>query len=350
MIPNSTTDYPDVSRNTASYLWKWHGAEVIFLCLMLVLAILGNILVIYIYHFRWRRSNFSLFIEVLAALDLTNASITIPLFLVITLNDQNQRFTVVCQTSSFVAMTTVMASAVVLVVIAFDRNRNICNPLKKKISVDSARKFCLLGLSVGIAVAIPSIFVNGRRELMFEDNGVRVNITQCYFREEMDWTALFWFFMTILSVVFIAVMITLAFLYISIYRALKIHTARRPSTTICEKKNKMFRSHKTSAKIFFAVTVAFFCSYFPYFIAVIVFLFDGQMNVLSPGVKAVADIAKLSPLMSNAVNPLIYSVSSKRFRKEVFDVFRCAGFKQTPSERGRTVVQGTASSTADADS
>ncbi|XP_067651126.1 neuropeptide S receptor-like [Haliotis asinina] len=347
MLPNATTDH--VAINSASYIWKWHGAEVIFLCLMLVFAILGNMLVIYIYHFRWRRSNFSLFIEVLAVLDLTNASITIPLFLVITLNDRHPKFAALCQTSSFVAITTVIASAVVLVVIAFDRNRNICNPLKKKISVKAARIYCFLAVCLGIVVSIPGIFVNGRRELMFEDNGMRINITQCYFTEEFDGTALFWVFMSILSMVFLAVMVILAVLYVSIYRALKIHTARRPSTTICEKKNRMFRSHKTSAKIFFAVTVAFFCSYFPYFIAVIVFLFDGQLNVLSPGVKAVADIAKLSPLMSNAVNPLIYSVSSKRFRKEVFDVFRCRAFKQTRSERDRTMVQGTASSTADAD-
>ncbi|XP_067651499.1 olfactory receptor 51E2-like [Haliotis asinina] len=327
---------------SSEYMFERHGAEIIFLLSMFFFAIFGNIMVIYIYHFRWRRSNFSLFIEVLAFLDLINASITIPLFLVITFDESRDDFAQLCQGGSFVAITTAMGSGVILVIIAFDRNRKICEPLKREISLSLTRKSCLFAVCVGIVLAIPSIFIYGEKDLPSEVNGVKLNITQCYFTESSG--PLFWSFMSILGFVFTGVMLALAVLYLSMYRALRVHLARReslgssrrPSTTSC-KPNSM-RSQKTSAKIFFAVTVAFFSSYFPFFIAVTVFLFGYHGSDLSPAVKAVADIAKLSPLMSNVINPIIYSVSSRRFRKELVDVFRCAALKRTPSQRARQKV------------
>ncbi|XP_046577925.1 rhodopsin, GQ-coupled-like [Haliotis rubra] len=346
---NENPDYSISSMNTtpqtvgsSEYMFERHGAEIIFLLSMFFFAIFGNILVIYIYHFRWRRSNFSLFIEVLAFLDLINASITIPLFLVITFDESRGDFAQLCQGASFVAIMTAMGSGVILVIIAFDRNRKICKPLKREISLSLTRRCCLFAIFLGILLAMPSIFIYGEKDMPFEVNGVRLNITQCYFTKSSG--PLFWSFMSLLGFVFTVVMFALGVLYVSMYRALRVHLARReslgssrrPSTTSC-KPNTM-RSQKTSAKIFFAVTVAFFSSYFPFFIAVTVFLFGYHGSDLSPGVKAVADIAKLSPLMSNAINPIIYSVSSQRFRKELVDVFRCAALKRTPSQRARQMV------------
>ncbi|XP_071086773.1 olfactory receptor 51E2-like [Haliotis cracherodii] len=338
MSPNTTP----CTAGTPEYMFEKHGAEILFLLFMFFLAIFGNSLVIYIYHFRWRRSNFSLFIEVLACLDLINASITIPLFLVITFDESRDDFPQLCQGASFVAIMTAMASGIILVVIAFDRNRKICKPLKREISLSLTRRLCLMAIVIGTLISTPCVFVYGRKDIIFEVNGVAMNITQCYFTKSSG--PLFWSFMSTLGLVFLGVMSTLAMLYVSMYRALRVHlarreslgSARRPSTT--SSKPSTMRSQKTSAKIFFAVTVAFFSSYFPYFIAVTVFLIDSNGYTLSPAIKAIADVAKLSPLMSNAINPFIYSVSSRRFRKELIDVFRCAALKRTPSQRERQMV------------
>ncbi|GFR74972.1 neuropeptide Y [Elysia marginata] len=54
--PNLTT-----SEFPTGDLWTWHGAELIFIPLMMVVGVIGNLLVYYIYHFRWRTNTVTLY-------------------------------------------------------------------------------------------------------------------------------------------------------------------------------------------------------------------------------------------------------------------------------------------------
>ena len=54
----------EAGPETKPDLFEWHGAELIFIPLMMATGILGNSLVLYITHFRWKNSIFSFFIKV----------------------------------------------------------------------------------------------------------------------------------------------------------------------------------------------------------------------------------------------------------------------------------------------
>ena len=75
--------------------------------------------------------------------------------------------------------------------------------------------------------------------------------------------------------------------------------------------------------VFIAVTVVFFLTYSPYLLTVVLLIADrtieSRMNHVT---KALFDLAKLFPLLSNVSNPIIYSFTSDNFRSECRKIFK----------------------------
>ena len=324
-LPNMSEHFQ--ADDVTQYLLRWHGAEMLFLVLVLVLSVVGNTMVIYIYHFRWKRSNFSLFIEVLALLDLINGSTTVPLFLTLTVNDKIHNFHSICQGASYMAMATGVSSGICLLTIAFDRNRKICKPLMHEIPLRLTKRLCLGAVLGGSLIAIPSVFLYGKKAVRVDDGGETITVTECFFTDKSMRSPLLYVFTAVLGLIFTVVMVCLSVLYVSIWKALRIHLqhreslgSRRPSVS---SRHQVFRSQRSSARLFFFVTVAFFSSYFPYFVVMSAMMVS-DMPAMSATVKSLTDIAKFSPLLSNIINPIIYSATSTRFRKEcIAMLFQC---------------------------
>ncbi|GFO31927.1 neuropeptide y [Plakobranchus ocellatus] len=63
--PASQEDTPEPNDTSDGFpqgdLFTWHGTELIFIPLMMLLGIAGNLLVYYIYHFRWRSNTVTLY-------------------------------------------------------------------------------------------------------------------------------------------------------------------------------------------------------------------------------------------------------------------------------------------------
>ena len=96
---------------------------------------------------------------------------------------------------------------------------------------------------------------------------------------------------------------------------------RRPSvlpsneTVQRQKQSKLMMK---SAYVFFVVTGVFFMTYTPYFVTLILAFVDSSVEgSMDPWQKALYDIAKFFPIMSNVANPFIYSFTSDSFLQEV---------------------------------
>ena len=340
---NTTADVQDESF--VPNLFKWNGAEMVFLLILFISGVVGNILVIYVYHLKWRRSNFTLFIEVLAAIDLTNCLVSLTLFFVLTLY-KGDKFGPLCGTASYVAIGTALSSGFVLVIVAFDRNWKIHNPIKREITLGMTRKMCCGAVLVGMAASIPGTFMFGRKETVYIDDGNSFNLTWCFFKTNAFKSFTMYIFASVLGVVFLFIMTSLSVLYFSIWRALKVHLQRRASLGCSRTRVSLggkdshgnyYRAQKTTARLFFIITIAFFLTYFPYFIALCILIFkDNDPDFLSPVSKAFVDLAKLSPMMSNVINPIIYSLSSTRFRREIVMIFKGVG--KSSSGKKKSVI------------
>ncbi|XP_041375465.1 C5a anaphylatoxin chemotactic receptor 1-like isoform X2 [Gigantopelta aegis] len=329
---NSTADDESGDDFTPN-LFKWNGGEMLFLVVLFVTGVVGNVMVIYTYHFKWRRSNFTLFIEVLAAIDLTNCLLAVTLFFVMTVY-KGALFEIFCGTASYVAFATALSSSIVLVIVAFERKQKIRNPLKQAVTTGITKKLCCGAVVIGMTVSVPGIFLFGKKETVFVDDGIAFNLTWCFFKEDAFRTCSMYIWAVVLGFVFLFVIASLSSLYCSIWRELNVYFKGRGSLAHFEghidrqqnKNSNYYRAHKTTTRLFFIITMAFFVTYFPYFIALGILIFgDNSSQFVTPVGKAFIDLAKLSPLMSNVINPIIYSLSSARFRKEVVNIFKGLG-------------------------
>ena len=146
----------------------------LFLGLVSLIGIIGNVLVLYIYIFRCKASNSRSFILCLAIVDLCSCVIGIPLEIV-TVWDLNQFASPwTCKMSRFTNAATSTTSASLLVLIATDRFRKICRPFKWQISKDHANYLSVGAICVGLFFSWPSLILKGTKSI---EVSLRGNLT-----------------------------------------------------------------------------------------------------------------------------------------------------------------------------
>ncbi|KAL8622104.1 hypothetical protein ACOMHN_056589 [Nucella lapillus] len=291
---------------------------------MMVIGILGNTLVLYITHFRWKSAIFNYFIKILAWLDLSNLTLALPILLAITVDADLSAFLPLCRFSSFVALFTAISSAVVLVVIAANRFRKLCHAAKSQVTLPLAKKLTVVSVLIGAAISSQGVWAFGRHTASFRGDHGPVNISCCFIQDEVS-VPLMVSLAVVNGLTFGAVSTSLVVLYSLTIKALRQHDkrienmGRRPSA-VSNTSKKVSKKHTW---VFIAVTVVFFVTYAPYMLMVVLLIVDSAMeSKMGPVAKAFFDLAKLCPLMSNVSNPIIYSFTSDKFREECRKVFK----------------------------
>ena len=191
----------------------------------------------------------------------------------------------------------------------------------------------LFAISVGIAIIIniPTMWIFGRDTVQFPH--YRVTVSYCFIRTESKSDGLFLGWGAILALVFISITVALVYLYWCVVRKLRDlsdkhdELKRRPSVGVVKDaivKQKQSEIMRRSCVVFISVTVVFFATYLPYFITLVLSM--SQPNLvgrMSPQLKALYDLAKLSPLFNAVSNPFIYSFTSESFRQEIIKLATC---------------------------
>ena len=180
-------------------------------------------------------------------------------------------------------------------------------------------------------INIPTVWIFGKDTVYFTD--YRVQVSYCFIRTGSKSSGLFLGWAAILALIFISITVALVYLYWCVVKRLRDlsdkhdELKRRPSVGIVKEaivKQKQSEIMRRSCLVFIAVTITFFATYLPYFVTLILSMsqpnFGGWMT---PPLKALYDLAKLSPLFNAVSNPFIYSFTSDNFRKEVVKLLTC---------------------------
>lgn len=138
---------------------------IIYTCIMMTLGLPGNIIVFYIYFFKWRRSTSRVFILFLAALDTLNCSITMPMEIYIMQHSLKLDQPVLCKMSRYGTYVINSSSALILVGIATDRFIRICRPYQQPLSAIQCRNISLGAIIFSMATTWPSLFLYGTRKV-----------------------------------------------------------------------------------------------------------------------------------------------------------------------------------------
>ena len=151
----------------------------IFVGIETVFGFLGNLLVLYVFLFRYHACNFKYFVLCLAVIDITSTLTTMPGEILTQTFWYEYPFPVICKIKSFFNVFTVCGSAFCLLLIAVDRFRKICRPLKWQIKQRRAMIWCFILLAVSFIIAFPVAFLWGTHSYEEIYHGQKVKVTIC---------------------------------------------------------------------------------------------------------------------------------------------------------------------------
>ncbi|XP_041362304.1 orexin receptor type 2-like [Gigantopelta aegis] len=301
-----------------------NGIVLVFVALV---GITGNSLVLYVQHFKCKRTTFSLFVKWLACLDLFNCLTTIPLDITIkTVPDLiSINMVAACKISHYSAYATSMSSGMILFFIAVQRYKKVCRPFKDAINIGTARILCLVAIAVGAGISSLTIFVSGPEAVeVVHGNGTFRTIV-CRADEKTKGSPMAVAFTVILYAAFSAVLLSVVVLYCQLrsrlllqvkirqdYQEVAAKTCGQPTSPMCD--------HVT--KIFFIVTLVFIFSYIPHLIEYAVFVGTKHTrSVYGTTERILLDFAYNSPYINNIANPIIYSFLSTEFKENCKELF-----------------------------
>ena len=137
--------------------------SIVYLCFLMIVGVIGNLLVVTTYYLRFNRSTFRCFVLVLASYDFFACAIGVPFTIAESFHAYTYKEEVSCRVFRFVLYYTCICSSLTLVLIAFERFRKICRHRKPQMSVVIAKRL-LVVVNAGISFisASPALVLFGR--------------------------------------------------------------------------------------------------------------------------------------------------------------------------------------------
>ncbi|KAH3886735.1 hypothetical protein DPMN_010748 [Dreissena polymorpha] len=151
-------------------------------CLLFVeitCGIVGNILIIIVYYNWYKVSNFRCFVLYMACIDLISSITTLPGEILSHVDWYTYDSDGLCKAKSFFNVFTVWASGLLLLILAYDRNRKICQPLSWQIPTNVAARLCIASVAISTLLASPIVIFWGKQSYAYEDRNVTTNVSIC---------------------------------------------------------------------------------------------------------------------------------------------------------------------------
>jgi len=142
---------------------------IIYSIFLMIIGTPGNIIVLYVYFLKWRKSTSRMFILFLTAMDLVNCVTTIPMEIFV------MRYSVMldrpwlCKISRFSTYTMNSSSAAILVAIAVDRFKRICRPHGPQFSARTSKYICVFCICLALTLTWPALLFYGTRKVSLKN-------------------------------------------------------------------------------------------------------------------------------------------------------------------------------------
>jgi hypothetical protein len=291
----------------------------IFVCTLMVTGILGNALVLYIFGTRFARSNYRTYVLCLALLDEISSCIVMPFIIVYLIYPKNFPGSVLCKFGHFVGYYTSTASAFVLILIAIDRYRKICQPLKRQISKRLAQRSCLIINIMSLVISIQSPIIYGTSTNPTGISGIEETV--CFMENnKVDFGKAFYIQLQV-CLAFVIVFITI--LYFQIMQKLDIH--RRESISRLSRQTsgpKIIRTRKTTITFIVITSIFAISSEIHHALAMILHFVRNLECHMNRTEGSVFYFFLWTVFINNVSNPFIYGVSDDRFRKHLREILK----------------------------
>ena len=149
-----------------------------------VIGIIGNALVLFVFLRRYTEStNYKIFVVYMAFQDLGTcvAHIAKEFGRMVSVNS-NAISEIICSSGQYMGNSVGTGAVFMALFITFERNRKICTPFKKQITLFQSKVMCLVTFVYGAVVNIPMYYITGRRAVVIEN----INATRCSIKNKYD--------------------------------------------------------------------------------------------------------------------------------------------------------------------
>lgn len=290
---------------------------------------LGNSLVIIsIIINRGMRSTTNFFIASLAGADLIVTSTCMPLFYV---------YNVVkwpvwpfgsagCRLLSYLVHMSVMASALSLLAISYDRFISVFFPMKRLITPSRAKKIVAFIWFVSPFLLLPSLLhhdtistsYDGKEAIMCVESWSTPKALHSY---QMYRISCYFLFLLQISIVYFLI-------------GHRLYTRQQPGEQTSQSRAKDLLNKRKIIKMLFLVVALFALCWLPYIINKLLNIFPPRPDYVPPDLFVF--VGNFLGLLNSVANPLVYAVLNKNFRTAFKNALRC-NCNYELEERRRTV-------------
>lgn len=302
----------------------------IFILFLSVVGIVGNALVLNIFRKIQYDSTYKIFVFILAYFDLGTSIAHVMKEVKQLWFTSYDTSDIECRITYFTGYVVSVTSFSIIVVIAIERYRKICHPLKPQMSVSTAKRVCLACVGFSCVNGLPSPFMTGSWYMKMEGR----TTSQCLIEntgERKVWP-FFWCLSTLIVAVIFAVIV--ACLQVIIWKRILTQKAARKklrdgqnfshikNQDVASKDERAARraGEDDNIKItltFFIITVLLMVSYFPH---VTFNAYVAYKNYYDPYVAIDRTtfvwfgLLQYFVAINSILNPFVYFFSDNRFR------------------------------------
>jgi hypothetical protein len=344
----------------------------IVVLLLMLLNMSGNSVVLYVYHYRVKASVFSFFVTTLAALDIITALTTMLMDVIMKVRPVNEDvldLNVLCKITHFQVYSHSLISGCVLTLIAYQRYRKICHPLKPSMTLKTAKVALIAIVLFCILLSVPTLIINGPKDIPVKIGQNVINVTMCRYDRKYEGKVYQTVFSLILVSAFSLVLFLTIIFYALVAKSLQQFERRNSRTSMsspvsqdidtlnidlgmsddsAERRRKQYQQQKNNPRIsmmsssglserisrqmyrvFTIITVVFVVSYLPHLIVLILTKTMGlDYAVLTKTQRILLDLAYNCPYISTVSNPIVYGFRSAEFREHCKNIFTCRQWRR----------------------
>ncbi|XP_070203771.1 orexin receptor type 2-like [Littorina saxatilis] len=301
-----------------------------FLCVLLVLGLVGNTVVLVVYYRRFKASVPRVYILAMAVCDFLTNVLAIPLQIVEIRFNVTFYATWGCKVIRSGSTALILFTAVILVAVAVDRQKVICTDRPATLdSVRGAYRAVVIAVVVAVLGAWPYAVLAGDHVITFPDSNI-TGVT-CTIADTYRHTA---FPTTYIGVLALSYCVSVMIMVVSYARIARHLWQHRETTTTLNRRSKCAVANSSppgaivkqvparTSLMLFVFTVLFIVNYFPTLAMSIVDQADPKTSIEDLERNARSILLRWH-FVSSAVNPLVYSFVSCKFRHECRALVGC---------------------------
>ena len=195
-----------------------HAPVLAFYIFIMIVGLIGNAFVLYIYKIKFKRSSARTYILCLALLDFLVCCVGLPYHALDLTYILTYHHTEVCQALSYLSGAVNLGSVFVLMVVAVDRYLKVCRPLKKQVVDFGNRRACAIAIISAIIISIPNAIMYGESSVTKSAQGYNLTGVECFIDDEYAEGTFAVAYLIFYIIVFIICVLVLVVLYTFICR------------------------------------------------------------------------------------------------------------------------------------